>query len=436
MQPAHRPFTTGRIPHAFTGGVMASAANPRGLLSFNGFGDARLEAQIRAAAPDNRDPKAILADLVQAHDEFKASYDGRLGDMQSAYDEMQKRLAAAGVRPGTDESALPIDPEYTRTFANWMRREDGEGDLKRANASGERAVIRAAMNSGSNENGGYLAPVEWDRQINKALRLESALRNVCTVVSTTTGGYSTLWNLGGWGSGWVGETANRPQTTTATLAPISFKAGELYAQPAITQNLLEDAGLNLEDWLAGEVADEFNKQEGVAFVSGDGANKPQGFLTYFGTTNTLHPGGEPGVTNAGAAAAVTGDGLISLVYALGARYRANGAWLMNSASIGAISKLKDGQGNYLWQPSLILGQPPTLVGKPVYFEESMPDVAAGTYPIAFGDWRRFYVINDRVGTSLLRDPYTAKPFVLFYTRKRVGGGILDPRAVRFLRIAA
>lgn len=418
----------GYLPKAMLGQVMASAAFPRALLHTRPDGLPGLSAQT--------DPRAAIANLTAGFTDFKASYDGRLGDMQAAYDDMQKRLTAMGLAPAGETSAIPVDPEYTRTFASWMRRDENEPALKQANASGDRAVIRAAMSSGSNENGGYLAPVEWDRQIHKALRVESTLRQVCSVISTTTGGYSTLWNLGGWGSGWVGETASRPQTTTAMLAPITFRAGELYAQPAITQNLLEDAGLNLENWLADEVADEFNKQESIAFVAGDGVNKPRGFLTHFGTGTTIHPGGEPGVTNSGSATAVTGDGLVSLVYGLGARYRANGAWLMNSVSIGAISKLKDGQGNYLWQPSIILGAPPTLLGKPVYFEESMPDVAAGAFPIAFGDWSRFYVINDRVGTSLLRDPYTAKPYVLFYTRKRVGGGILDPNAVRFLKIAA
>ncbi|WP_210171797.1 phage major capsid protein [Methylobacterium sp. Leaf94] len=420
--------TAGHYPRAMLGSVMASVPLPRALLSTRPDGLPGLRADL--------DPKEVLRQIAADFDAFKTRHRGEMDGVQSAYDDMQKRLAALGIAPSGDSSALPVDPEYTRTFANWMRRDDGEQELKRANASGERAIIRAAMNSGSNQDGGYIAPVEWDRQIHKALRLESSLRNLCTVVSTASGGYSTLWNTGGWGSGWVGETATRPQTSTATLAPITFKAGELYAQPAITQNLLEDAGINLEDWLAAEVADEFNKQEGIAFISGDGVNKPQGFLSYIGTGTNIHPGGEPGVTNTGAAAAITGDGLIALVYALGARYRANGSWLMNSATMGAVSKLKDGQGNYLWQPSLILGQPPTLVGKPVYFDESMPDVAAGALPVAFGDWSRFYVINDRVGTSLLRDPYTAKPFVLFYTRKRVGGGILDPRAVRFLKVAA
>lgn len=422
---------TGHYPKAMLGRVMASDRFPRALLHTRPDGLPSLRA--------DTDPRAILTGIANDFSAFKANHKVEMSSLQTAYDDMQKKLAAAIIRPGDDigeAAALPVDPEYTRTFASWMRRGEDEQNLKRANATGEIALIRAAMNSGNNQEGGYIAPIEWDRQIHKALRVESTLRNLCTVISTATGGYSTLWNTGGWGSGWVGETATRPATSTATLAPITFRAGELYAMPAITQNLLEDAGLNLENWLAAEIADEFNKQESIAFVSGDGVNKPQGFVSYLGTGTTLHPGGEPGVTPSGAAAGLTGDGLINLMYDLGARYRTNGAWLMNSASIAAVSKLRDGQGNYLWQPSYILGQPPTLIGKPVFFEESMPNPTANSLPIAFGDWKRFYVINDRVGTSLLRDPYTAKPYVLFYTRKRVGGGILDPRAVRFLKVSA
>ncbi|WP_311274414.1 phage major capsid protein [Methylobacterium sp. WCS2018Hpa-22] len=377
----------------------------------------------------------MLADLTKSVDDFQTRYDARFGDMQTAYDGIQKQLAAAGMNVAALDGAAPPDPEYSRIFATYARRGHNESELDAASRTGERAIIRAAMSTGSNSDGGYVAPVEWDRRISKALRAESSLRTLCRVVSTTTAGYSTLWNNSAWVSGWVGETASRPQTTTPTLSPINFKTGELYAQPAITQQLLEDSQINLEDWLALEVADEFNRQESVAFVSGDGVNKPQGFLSYVGTGTTLHPGGEPGVTVSGAATALTGDGLIGLVYSLAAPYRANASFLMNSSTIAAVSRLKDGQGNYLWQPSFILGQPPTLLGKPVYFDEAMPNVGAGTLPIAFGDWSRFYVINDRLGTTVLRDPYTAKPYVLFYTRKRVGGGVLDPNAVRFLKVS-
>lgn len=380
----------------------------------------------------NADPKAMLAELVGAFGDFKLRYDGQLNDLIASVNDLS--TAAALGRLGNPNAGGAADPDYTRTFASWFRKGNGEEELGQANAIGERAIVRAAMSVGTNSDGGYLAPVEWDRQIRKAMAVASPLRNLCTVVKTTTGGYSTLLNNGAWGSGWVGETASRPQTTTASLVPITFRTGELYAQPAITQQLLEDSAINLETWLADEVSNEFARQEAIAFVSGDGTNKPYGFLTYLGTGTSLHPGGEPGSTVSGNATQVTGDGLIDVVYALGAMYRAGASWLMNSSTAAALMKLKDGQGHYLWQPSYVLGQPATLLGYPVAIEESMPNVGAGTVPIAFGNWRRFYVINDRVGTSVLRDPYTAKPFVLFYTRKRVGGGVLDPKAVRFVKV--
>lgn len=395
------------VPRAVLGGVKANAA----------------------------DPKAVLGQLTASFEQFKAKYDGQFDNVQTAFDDMNARLTAMQLNGGGTPSTLaPADPEYTRTFASWMRKGQGEQELQTAHATGDRSIIRAAMSVGSNGDGGYLAPVEWDRQIHKALLNLSAMRSVCTVITTTTGGYSTIWNNNLWGSGWVGETASRPQTSTPTLSPVIFKAGELYAQPAITQTLLEDAAINLDQWLATEVSDEFTRQEGIAFVSGNGVNKPQGFLSYVGSGTTIHPGGEPGVTVSGAASSVTGDGIIDLIHQLAAPYRAGAAFLMNSTTLGSIRKLKDGQGNYLWQPSFIAGQPQTLAGYPVFIEEAMPDVAAGNLPIAFGNWARFYVINDRLGTSIVRDPFTAKPYVLFYTRKRVGGGIQDPRAVRLLKI--
>lgn len=405
-------------PFASLAAAAAAGRIPRAILG-----------RIRADA----DPKTMLAQLASAFETFKSDH---VGQLQSALDEVALLRAAVRSGPGAGRGSdvLPPDPEYTRNFKAWARQGRNEAEIVAANATGERSMIRAAMSVGDNANGGYLAPVEWDRQIRKAQTAVSPLRNLCTVITTTTAGYSTVWNNNQWGSGWVGETASRPQTTTPGLASLVFRPGELYAQPAVTQQLLEDAAFDLEAWLSGEVGDEFAKQEAIAFVGGNGTNKPLGFLSYFGTTTTLHPGGEPGVTMSGSATALTGDSLISLVYDLAAGYRPGASWLMSSTTASAMRKLKDGQGNYLWQPSYIVGQPPTLLGYPVAIDENMPAVAAGNYPIAFGDWRRFYVINDRLGTSLLRDPYTAKPFVLFYVRKRVGGGILDPNAVRFLKI--
>jgi HK97 family phage major capsid protein len=397
---------------------------------------AHIQAHGGGGNPNAGSPAAVIAELQAGFEAFQARHDQALDQVQTAVDQISARIAAGQMQPGAGADPVPDRP-YSTLFANWARRGHGEAELSDANAQGDRARIRAAMTTGSNGDGGYLAPVEWDRRIVKALTSVSPLRQLCTVVTTTIGAYSTVWNGGGWGSGWVGETASRPATSTPALGSIVFNTGEIYANPALSQQLLEDAAFKIEDWLAGEVGEEFAKQEAIAFVSGNGTNKPFGFLSYVGTGTSVHPGGEPGVTNSGAASSLGGgDGLIDLVFALAAPYRAGAAWLMNSATTAAVRKLKDGQGNYLWQPSYIVGSPPTLLGYPVFTDETMPDVAAGALPIAFGNWSRFYVINDRLGTSILRDPYTNKPFVQFYTRKRVGGGILDPKAVRLLKIAA
>jgi HK97 family phage major capsid protein len=386
------------------------------------------------------DPATVIRELKAAFEDFRSRYDGRLGSFEAALDGFAISAAAGRAGPGTN--ARPDDPEYTSTFANWVRGGLNEQALREANAAGERRAINAALSTGSNPDGGYLAPVEWDRQVSRALQPVSPMRRLATIQTTTVRAYSTLWNSGGWGSGWVGETASRPNTATAQLAPLEFAAGEIYANPTITQNLLDDAAFDIDNWLTQEVAEEFSRQESIAFVSGNGVNKPKGFLQYVtgGAADAAgsngHPGGNLGVSVSGAAATVTGDGLIDVVYALASPYRANGRWLMNSLTAAAVSKLKDGQGNYIWRESFIVGQPATILGYPVEIDETMPDVAAGVIPIAFGDFKRGYVINDRMGVRVLRDPYTSKPYVNFYTTKRVGGGVWDPKAIRLLKIAA
>jgi HK97 family phage major capsid protein len=204
------------------------------------------------------------------------------------------------------------------------------------------------------------------------------------------------------------------------------------------QTLLDDAQFSLEEWMGTEVADEFSKQEDTAFVAGDGVNKPRGFLTYVpgGVNAAVHPAGSLTVVPMGHATNIVADTLISFSAGLPAPYRQNGSWLMNSQTAAKIATLKDGQGNYLWRAAFLIGQPATLLGFPVEIDENMPNVAADAYPIAFGDFARGYLINDRMGVRVLRDPYTNKPFVHFYTTKRVGGGVLDPNAIRVLKMAA
>jgi HK97 family phage major capsid protein len=332
-------------------------------------------------------------------------------------------------------SIVQVDNEYTRLFASFVRRGVGEAQITEMQGAGERAAIQAALSVGSDTNGGYLAPVEWDRQISKAQVATSPMRRLAKVVTTSVGAFSTLWESGNPGSGWVGETAARPETTTPTFSPITFTAGEIYANPAATQRILDDAAIDIGQWLVDVLRVEFNRQENIAFLSGDGVNKPAGLLTFVtgGANADAHPGGNLAVVEQ----AIAVDALIDFMYGLGAPYRQNATWLMSSLTAAALTRLKDADGNLIWRESLIVGQPATLLGRPVEIDEGMPGPEAGNLAIAFGDFNAGYLVNDRTSSlRLLRDPYTNKPFVHFYASKRVGGGVLDPNAVRLLRIPA
>lgn len=391
-------------------------------------------------AKNDPDPNQILGELKTNWEDFKARYDARVGQVEAAVDRMGATHAGLMLNgPGGMDTHTETDPEYSQTFASWFRKGDRENDLKAANATGTRQAVQAAMSGGVDDAGGYLAPVEWDRRVNKALTPISPMRQIARVIPTTVRAYSTLYSAAGWGSGWVGEVAARPATTNPELKPLVFPHGEIYANPGVTQNLLDDADFNLAQWLADEVSEEFAKQEGVAFISGNGVNKPRGLLTYVdgAASDDHHPGGNITVVQSGQAAALpNGDGLIDFVYGLPAPYRQNARWLMNSMTAAAIAKFKDGDGNYLWRETYVAGQPATLLGYPVVIDENMPDIAAGSLPIAFGDFQKGYVINDRQGIRVLRDPFTNKPFVQFYTTKRVGGGVDDPKALRLMKIGA
>jgi HK97 family phage major capsid protein len=237
--------------------------------------------------------------------------------------------------------------------------------------------------------------------------------------------------------GWVAETAARPQTTTATLAELQFPTMELYAMPAATASLLEDAVVDLDQWISSEVEAAFAEQEGAAFISGDGTAKPKGFLSYATVAEANWAWGKIGYTVTGVAgelpATSPSDILIDTVYSLKAGYRQNANWVMNRKTQAAIRKLKDADGNYLWQPPSAVGQRALLMGFPLVEAEDMPDIDDDATPLAFGDFGRGYLVVHRAGVRVLRDPYSAKPYVLFYTTKRVGGGVQDFDAIKLLK---
>jgi HK97 family phage major capsid protein len=341
--------------------------------------------------------------------------------LQDAVDAANLQIAAQQMNGGTAPGGLK-DKEYSAAFKSHFKR--GE--------------VQASLNKGAADEGGYLAPAEWDRSITAHLVEVSPLRAICAVQTISTNGFSKLFSIAGTASGWVGETAARAATATGTFGSLAYNTGEIYANPTATQQMLDDSEVNLEAWLAGEVETEFAYQEGLAFLTGTGTNKPTGLLTYIdGAANAaVHPYGAINTVVSGAAAAITSDGLIDLTSSLPTALTAGARMIANRATITAIRKLKDGQGNYLWQPSFVAGTPATVNGYGVTEVAGMPDIAASSKPILFGDFMRGYLIVDRMGVRVLRDPFSAKPYVSFYTTKRVGGGLLNPTYLRAMTVSA
>ncbi|MBK1780567.1 phage major capsid protein [Advenella sp. WQ 585] len=398
----------------------------RGIVSVRAQSDVnQIVANLQKAFSDFQAEHKKQLDDVKAglpasdHEEKLSKFDREISSLQAAVDEANLKIASAQM--GGPAGGIK-DKEYTEAFKAHMKKGD----------------IQAALNKGADDEGGYLTPTEWDRTITDKLVQVSPMRQIAGGVSTSKNAYTKLFNVGGTASGWVGEADARTETATSEFAPLTITTGEIYANPAATQQILDDAEINLESWLAGEVQTEFAKQEGAAFVSGDGSNKPFGILTYVtGATNAAkHPFGAITLVKSGNANLLTADGIIDLVYDLPSAFTGNARFIMNRKTMAAARKLKDGSGTYLWQPSYLAGQPSTLAGFAVTEVPDMPDVAANAKPIMFGDFRQGYLIVDRVGVRVLRDPYTKKPYVLFYTTKRVGGGVVNPECLRALNVAA
>lgn len=298
-----------------------------------------------------------------------------------------------------------------------------------------------AVGSSTDAIGGYAVPEEIDREIDRTLTAISPIRAIANVVKVGSAGYRKLIATGGTPSGWVGFDAARPETNTPSFSEIVPANGELYANPAATQQMLDDAMFDVEAWLAQEIATEFARAEGMAFVKGNGTNQPLGFLSSpnattadgarpIGTLQTIAtgaPGAFPGTNPA--------DKLLDLVHSLRSPYRQGAVFVMSSTTAAAIRKFKTADGAFMFQPSLVAGQPATLLGYPLIEAEDMPDIAANSLSIAFGNFKAGYVIAERNATTILRDPYTHKPYVHFYATKRVGGQVVNSESIKLLKFA-
>jgi HK97 family phage major capsid protein len=341
--------------------------------------------------------------------------------------------ALAGQRPALDGvkgMGDVRDPGRTAFVERYLRR-------------GLEAGVELKSFSGATDAaGGYAVPREIDGMIDATLKGISPIRAIANVVKTGSAGYRKLVTTGGTASGWASETGARTETATPTFNEIAPPRGELYANPAASQAMLDDAQFDVESWLADEIAREFAKAEGAAFVSGNGTNKPKGFLTYTNTSEAdgVRAFGSLQYVASGAAGAFAAsspqDRLIDLVQALRAPYRQGASFVMNAATLARIRKFKTADGAFLWQASLAAGQPATLLGYPVIEAEDMPDVAADSLSIAFGNFGLGYVIAERNETSILRDPFSNKPFVHFYAVKRIGGAVTNSEAIKLMKFAA
>lgn len=368
------------------------------------------------AEPDD-DPLAMAAQVAEelrsGFTEFRSTNDASLAELRSQITDLETRMnRPPGNGGGTEE--IPLE---RRAFSNFLRhgREVMEAEEVRA------------LIVGDDTKGGYLAPADFQTEVIRGIVEISPIRQAVRVGSTSSGSVILPKLTGRPTASWVGEDEERTETTQ-TYGQIEIPVHELACYVDVSVRLLEDAAISVESEVASELAQAFAVKEGSAFSDGDGAKKPVGIQRAAGIAEIVN----------GHATNLSADKLIGMMYALPAQYRNSGSWLMNGTVLGIVRTMKDGQGNYLWQPSYQAGQPSMLLGRPIIEDATMPDIAAGAYPVMFGDFNKAYRIYDRVGMSILRDPYklAERGLVRFHARRRTGGGPVLAEALRKLKMAA
>lgn len=394
-----------------------------------------------------REVKAAVDALASAFEEFKAANDECLRQKadKGAVDTLTEAKVARlnheidGLRDGLDRTRASLnrpargaagaaidDPavaEHKAAFRSYLRKGDDSGLAR---------IESKALSVESDPEGGYMVTPEMSATIVSTVFESSPLRAVAAVEAIGSDSLELLVDKAEAGAGWVAETEARPETTTPDLAKVVIPVHEVYAEPRATQKLIDDASIDVEAWLAAKVADKFARMEATAFVAGTGVGQPRGILTYPAGTSW----GQIEQVNSGTSAVIVADALIDLQHALKEAYDANAVWLVNRVAMGDIRKLKDTTDQYLWQPGLQIDGVETLLGRPIHTAADMPAPAASSLSVAYGDFRRGYQIVDRIGIRVLRDPFTAKPYVKFYTTKRVGGDVVNFEAIKLQKLAA
>jgi len=381
--------------------------------------------------PNGLEVKNALAGFVQDFSKFNSELKSKLQLQEDRLKMLERKTLETMNRPILS-GTRSIEAPHQKAFAAYLR--SGDDDGMRALELEDKALSTAVSG-----DGGYLVDPVTSEKIAGVLHSAASIRSIANVVAIEATAYDVLVDTTEIGAGWATEVADSVETSTPQVERITIPLHELSALPKASQRLLDDSAFDVEGWLAERIADKFARAEGNAFVSGDGVDKPKGFLTYPSADYTTAIWGEIGHVLTGVdgdfAATNPADAIVDLVYALGARYRANASFVMNSKTAGAVRKMKDADGRFLWSDGLAAGEPARLMGYPVLVSEDMPDIATWAPAIAFGDFNAGYTVAERPDLRILRDPFSAKPNVLFYATKRVGGDVSDFNAIKLLKFA-
>jgi HK97 family phage major capsid protein len=388
------------------------------------------KTESKARAGEGLSPAQDVAEAMQG---FVTEFRGFQAELQTKLQQTEERLNMLDRKNMTAvrtplAGAVDMSAPHQKAFNAYLRAGDDDG-LRGLQLDGK------SLSTAVNSDGGYLVDPQTSDTVKSVLNATASIRSIASVVNVEATSYDVLVDHGDVGTGWSTETSSLTETATPQIDRVTIPLHELSALPKASQRLLDDSAFDIEGWLAGRIADKFSRAEAAAFVNGNGIDKPKGFLAHTAVDNEIWTWGTLGYVPTGVDGSVTADAIIDVVYALGAEYRANATFVMNSKTAGWVRKLKDNDGRFLWSDGLAAGQPAVLMGYPVLIAEDMPDAASGANAIAFGDFAAGYTVAERPDLRVLRDPFSAKPHVLFYATKRVGGDVSDFAAIKLLKFA-
>ncbi len=377
--------------------------------------------------------ETIVDEVRQAVQGFVREFNISQGKIEAKLEQTEERVTMLDKKMMTPQrsplaGAVDSSAPHTKAFCAYLGSGDDDG-LRGLELEGK------ALSSAVNSDGGFLVDPQTAEMVKSVLNSTASVRSIASVVHVEATSYDVLVDHTDVGAGWATETDPSTETETPRLERITIPLHELSALPKASQRLLDDSAFDIEGWLADRIADKFSRAEAAAFINGDGIDKPMGFQSHPTVDNTSWTWGSIGYVPSGSDNSLTGDTIIDVVYALGAQYRANASFVMNSKTAGIVRKLKDSEGRFLWSDGLANAEPARLMGYKVLIAEDMPDVSSNAMAIAFGDFAAGYTVAERPDLRVLRDPFSAKPHVLFYATKRVGGDVSDFAAIKFVKFA-